>query len=353
MSWPARYRYFRTRPRAAFVALTTRMLSSWRAGASGVLAWLLRRSAFSQSVWRALNADLAWTPANNLAVGAEIMRRVRSIADPEGANRYLPGRWRRIFVALRAATAADIDWRAGPVFVNFGAGDRNPMGLPLLAALAGASRAIALEPGPIRMDVATATLQETLWDLLRDPAAYGLDVADLGRLRTAVDADALARGEPLPAVLSSGRLELLRVPGEASCFARHSIDLVFSRSVLEHVLEIETAMAQLVDALKPGGVMYHDIGLDAHDSADPLSLYYAERQHAQFGYGGLNGWRLSEYVALFDRLGCAVEILRTERLPPERLDRTRLVARYAARSDDDLLTFRAILLVRKSRSIAA
>lgn len=343
-------------PRAVDAAKRLRMLPAAirrriarlsRDVASKLLSRLIRKPVFADAVWKALCTDPLWTPGNNLAVGAEIMRRCRAIPDPHGANRYLPHRWRRIFVEIRTATSADIDWSSGPVFLNFGAGDRNPLALPLLAALAGAKRAIALEPGNIRGDVATVTLQETLWDALRDPSSYGLTAGDFARLRDVVDADALSQGDGLDRILSSGRLELLRTPGESAPFAPGAIDLVYSRSVLEHVLQIELVMARLVEALRPGGVMYHDVALDAHDAADPLALYYAERSDPEGGYAGLNGWRVSDYLALFRHLGCTVELMRAERLPPEHLDRRRLIARYADRTDDDLLTTRVTFLVRK------
>jgi SAM-dependent methyltransferase len=349
VNWGRRAAFVRAHPRAALTAAAARIAARAQSLASAAFARLLRLPIFAGAIWRALCADPAWTPANNLAVGAEIMRRVRAIPDPAGANRYLPHRWRRIFVDIRTATAADIDWSVGPVFLNFGAGDRNPLALSMLAALAGASRAIALEPGPLRADVATATLQETLWDVVRDPSAYGLAASDLGRLRSALDADALARGDKLADVLAAGRIELSRAPGEASVFPPGSIDLVYSRSVLEHVIEIETAMARLVDALKPGGIMMHDVALDAHDADDPLAHCYVERPGDPGGYAGLNGWRLSDYLKLFGRLGCAAEVVRTETIPLTRLDRKRLLPRFSGYSDADLLTVRAMLMVRKPK----
>jgi SAM-dependent methyltransferase len=350
MTWRSRIAYARANPRAALAACAARLSRAAGSIASAILARLLRQPLFADAVWRALTQDRRWTPARNLAVGAEIMRRCRAIPDPNGANRYLPHRWRRIFVGLRERTRTDVDWRAGPVFLNFGAGDRNPMALPLLAVLAGASRAIALEPGPVRADVATVTLQETLWDVVRDPAAYGLVGANLGRLRDALDADALARGDPIEKILATGRLEFSRATGEAAGFADGSIDLVYSRSVLEHVTSIEAAMARLVAALKPGGVMLHDIALDSHDLRDPVAFYYTEQPVEPGSLAGLNGWRLSDYVALFERLGCTVEIARTETLPPGSVDRARLLPRFATRTDSDLSTIRAELLVRKPKS---
>lgn len=308
----------------------------------------MRRHSVRGAVWRALRTEPGWTPQPNLSIGAEILRRVRLIPDPQGANRNLPHRWRIIFNEIRALTGNDVDWSAGPVFLSFGAGDRHPMGLPFLAGLAGASKAIALEPGPIREEFATATLQETLWDVVRDPAAYKLTMTDLGRLASIVDPDALWRGDPLSAVISKGSLELLRSAGERAEFASESIDVVYSRSVLEHVIEIEAAMTVLVRALRPGGIMFHDIGLDAHDSRDPIGFYYAERGHAADMYSGLNFWRLSDFVALFERLGCTVEIAWTQVLPQAQIDRSRIVSRFASYSDDDLRTVGAKLLIRKA-----
>ncbi len=349
MSFLARMALALRDPRRAAISIGRRLSSPLDRIYAGVLARLLRRPAGSVAVWNALRANTEWTPQPNLTVAAEILRRVRSIPDPEGANRYLPHRWRMIFREMRELTAKDIDWSTGPVFLNFGAGDRHPMGLPFLAVLAGASKGIALEPGSLRDEIVTATLQETLWDVVRNPAAYGLTAADLGRLRTVLDADALWRGDPLPLVLSKGCLELSRSAGESAGFTPESIDIVYSRSVLEHVIEIEAAMAELVRALRPGGVMFHDIGLDAHDTRDPIGFYYAERGRAADAYSGLNQLRLGDFVALFEKLDCTVEIAAIETIPLSRIDRRRLILRFADRSDDDLRTIGAKLLIRKKR----
>jgi SAM-dependent methyltransferase len=134
-------------------------------------------------------------------------------------------------------------------------------------------------------------------------------------------------------------------------FSPGSIDIVYSRSVLEHVMEIEAAMAGLVRALRPGGIMFHDIGLDAHDSRDPIGFYYAARGRAVDVYSGLNLWRLSDFIALFEKLGCKVEIIATETLPLSRIDRSRLLPHFAGRSDEDLRTIGAKLLIRKPREL--
>lgn len=349
MSLKSRIAFALENPRTAISTILRRAVVPVRHISATVFAWLLRRRGLDDAVWQALMADRGWTPYRNLAVASETLRRIRVIPDPHGENRYLPHRWRMIFNEIRDLTSKDIDWRAGPVFLSFGAGDRNPAGLPLLAILAGAAKGLVIEPGRLRTEVATATLQETLWDVVRDPGAYGLSAADLGRLREALDADALWRGDALRDVLAKGRIEFIAMPGESAPLEDASIDLVYSRSVLEHVLEMEAAMAKLVRALRPGGVMFHDVALDAHDANDPISFYYAPRGQGVDAYSGLNFWRLSDYVALFESLGCSVEIAWTETIASSRIDRARLVPRFANRTDDDLRTTRAKLLVRKPR----
>ncbi|MBL0929188.1 MAG: methyltransferase domain-containing protein [Alphaproteobacteria bacterium] len=349
MNLKSRIEYAFKNPGNAAAAILRRAIGPLRDISTEIFAWLLRRRGLDDAVWRALRADRRWTPYRNLAVASETMRRIRMISDPLGENRYLRHRWRMIFNEIRDLTSKDVDWRVGPVFLSFGAGDRNPIGLPLLAVLAGAAKGLVIEPGQLRTEVATATLQETLWDVVRDPGAYGLYAADLGRLREALDADALWRGEALRDVLAKGRIELMTTPGESAALADESIDLVYSRSVLEHVLQIEAAMARLVRALRPGGIMFHDISLDAHDASDPISFYYAPRGQGADAYSGLNFWRLGDYVALFESLGCSVEIVWTETIAPSLIDRARLVPRFANRTDDDLRTTRAKLLVRKPR----
>lgn len=313
------------------------------------LVELLRRPKFQNTVWEALRADPAWTPQPNIAVAGEIMRRVRSIEDAVGANRYLPERWRQIFIEIREVTGPYVDWTKAPNFLNFGAGDRNPMALPLLCALAGAGRSYALEPGRLRTEITTVTLQETLWDVACNPPRYGLTAGDLARLATAVDARAFRRGGTLAEVLRGGTLELLAVTGESIPLPPHSLDLVYSRSTLEHVLDIETAMAKLVGCLRVGGVMYHDIGLDSHDVGDPVAFYYAERRPQDDRLADLNSLRLSDFVRLFESLGCAVEIVERSLIAADALQRERLIERFRTYGDDDLRTTRAKLLVRREK----
>ncbi|MBI3506458.1 MAG: methyltransferase domain-containing protein [Proteobacteria bacterium] len=315
--------------------------------AGRLLSRVLRLPVFKEAVWQALCADAKWTPQPNLAIAGEILRRVRAIQDPNGANRYLPERWRLIFLEIRAAVARHVDWTKSPVFLNFGAGDRNPMALPLLFALAGAGRSYALEPGRLRHEVTTVTLQETLWDVACDPSRYGLAAGDLARLAAAVDAGAFRRGGPLEEVLRGGTVGLLATGGENLDLPPESIDLVYSRSTLEHVLDIEAAMVRLVGCLKIGGVMYHDIGLDAHDTGDPVAFYYAERVPQVDRFADLNFLRLSDFVRLFERLGCAVEIVQRDLLAAGALRRERLIERFRAYGDDDLRTIGAKLLVRR------
>lgn len=313
------------------------------------LVTLLRMPMFQNTVWAALCSDTAWTPQPNIAVAGEIMRRVRSIQDAAGANRYLPERWRQIFVEIRDVTGPYIDWTKAPSFLNFGAGDRNPMALPLLCALAGAGRSYALEPASLRTEIVIVTLQETLWDVVCNPPRYGLAVGDLARLATAVDSQAFHRGGTLAEVLRGGTLGLLAVGGEDIPLPPQSLDIVYSRSTLEHVLNIETAMIKLVSCLRVGGVMYHDIALDSHDVGNPVAFYYTERPPQDDRYADLNFLRLSDFVRLFEGLGCTVEIVERSLIATDALQRERLIERFRSYDDDDLRTTRAKLLVRRTK----
>lgn len=338
-----------TQPAVAWRLAISRLSVATSSFASGLIAQVLATPMGREAVWKAMHRDANWTPQPNVAIAAEIQRRIRQIPDPEGSNRYLPHRWRMIFNEIRAATAGKVDWSADPVCLNFGAGDRNPAALSLLFGLAGASTSYVLEPGAIRRDIATATLQETLWDVVCAPESYGLSLGSVARLPQLLNSQALFHGKALDDVLDQPAIRLLRDVGERLSIPPQSLDFVYSRSVLEHVMRIEDAMTQLVKALKIGGFMFHDIGLSAHDTVSPITFYYKERGIADNPLADLNGWRKSDFVALFESLGCSVQIGDEEKVPVEAIDRNSLVPRFQKYCDDDLRTVQSKMLVTRIR----
>jgi len=93
--------------------------------------------------------------------------------------------------------------------------------------------------------------------------------------------------------------------------------------------------------------MYHDIGLDAHDAGDQVAFYYAERVPQVDRFADLNLLRLSDFVKLFERLGCSVETIERSVIEPGAIRREHLIERFRSYGDEDLRTVGAKLLVRR------
>jgi SAM-dependent methyltransferase len=132
-----------------------------------------------------------------------------------------------------------------------------------------------------------------------------------------------------------------------------SVDWVFSHAVLEHVwLEtLETTLARSYRALKPGGVATHCIDLADHFENSLHSLRIPEHiweSHA-FKTSGFytNRLRMSQWVAVFEKVGFKVTALRPvnwDRIP---LERRKLQAPYCDLSDEDLRCYTIYITLQK------
>jgi len=336
--------------RDAALVRADRLVAACRRPEARYLRARLRARGHERLMGDLLAEDPAWLPQPSLAVLRDLSRRLRLVADDRGANRYLPHRWRMIHNEIVGAVGGAVDWDRGPVVVNFGAGTRNPLALGLLLMLRGAKRAWCVEPAPVANEPsAVAALQETVWDVVTRPADYdGIDRSlVLERLSAAVDLEALRVGAPLAEITRGRGLALRQERGESLGLPDGSVDLVYSRSVLEHVMPYRAAMGGLVRKLTPGGAMYHDIGLGGHKTGDEFWFYYAVAGHRDDDLYGLNRLRKSDWIRLFEELGCDVRVVASEKAPAGAVDRGRLIGAMTHYGEDDLVTTRLTLLARR------
>ncbi len=102
-----------------------------------------------------------------------------------------------------------------------------------------------------------------------------------------------------------------------------SLDFCFSRVVFEHVSDVPGTSRFLARAMKPGGVMLHEIGLQDHD--DLSHIHFEFLRHSPEEWAALNKstnlWRVNDFVDLWEELGFTVEVLKRDvrPVPPERL----------------------------------
>lgn len=292
----------------------------------------------------ALRTDSAWLPTANIEIAFEVSRRLRRLGDPGFGNRWLHHRWAHILEQTWLdITAAGMEPpRPGFRYLCVGPGVKNPYAFALLIRLAGASELTLVEPDPLSASDHTTEwgLGEMLLRVLAGDVAPAAPRLDLSLADDVFDLRRLLVGGSGP-LLVGDRLRFTRAPIEEAELQAASFDFVSSRSVLEHVSNLDACYRRLAEVTAPGGLMYHEIDLSSHHPKDKLAMYRRP------GSGDINEARLSDHLALLERHGFASVVVRSEAAAPERLERAAIQARFAGYSDDDLLCTGAVIVSRR------
>lgn len=150
------------------------------------------------------------------------------------------------------------------------------------------------------------------------------------------------------------RIEYLVLPSGLSGL-RDTVDLVFSRAVLEHVNDLDATFADMTAAMRAGALAIHLVDLRSHGlhKSNPLdflewssslwNLMYSEK-------GVPNRWRIDMYRRVLNRLPLEVLSLEATKLASlEHVERVRprLAEAFRAASDEDLRWLGFWLLFRK------
>ena len=227
----------------------------------------------------------------------------------------------------------------GQVLLEYGPGD-----LPGVAALMGARGAAkvwCVDRFPL-VNLSTKNAQALQTLIAAEP--------EPGRTRLAACFGRDARGM----TLSPERIQYLVRPSGLSQM-RSEVDLVYSRAVLEHVDDLEASLADMLTALRPGGLGIHLVDLRSHGLhwRNPLDfLTWSPRLWAWMysAKGVPNRWRVDRYRAILARL--PVEVLVLEPTHLASLDdvaevRGQLAEPFRQVCDDDLRCLGFWLVFRK------
>lgn len=305
-------------------------------------------AAAAEALLVRMRRDPTWLPPGNVEIAHRLDGVIRRLADPDGGNRWLHHRWASLARELREDVEGIFPFPQGFVAVCLGAGKRNGLSLPLLIGLMGAGRVEAVEPEPLGADEEWRLLhglgETALQALIGEVPVPGL-ATTREVLARFVRLGPLFRGESLGSALAPG-LVWRRSTAESLDLPPGSVDLITSRSVMEHVANPAAAYAAMARVLRPGGVLHHDIDFTAHD-ADAFAFYWRPPTTAgETALDGLNELRLSDHLAILRSLGLEVTVRRQAQAAGP-VDRARLAPRFSRHSDDDLATTRAVLVARK------
>lgn len=301
-----------------------------------------------------LKKDEKYWPFSNIDMIYHIEKRVSTLQDPTCANRHLHFRWVKIFNEM----FSDLEKESARLPENFtylylGAGTSNIFSLPFLVYLGGARKCYVIEPDKGMRDFSIwYGLQNLLLRVCTGEVDSNFFISKNERtekIRSFFDAAAFLQKENFQRYLNSRNIifrneyfeDILDIPPG-------SIDLLSSRSTLEHVSDYESCFDKLEKVMRKGGIMYHDIGFGAHSQIDNFLMYYFERENVcQKDIFSLNELRLSDYLSEFAKRKFRCTVLRKNVLVDYNLDRTKINERFRHYSDEDLLCERAVLLCEK------
>jgi len=139
-----------------------------------------------------------------------------------------------------------------------------------------------------------------------------------------------------------------RVPwDEASIIQPHSVDLVYSQAVLEHVESLQRTYRALFQWLKPSGYMSHTIDFRSHGTAREWNGHWSYSELEWKVIHGKRRWLLNRqphsiHIKLAEQAGFKI-VSDLRQQGRKGLERKRLARSFQALSDEDLSTAGAFI----------
>jgi SAM-dependent methyltransferase len=229
--------------------------------------------------------------------------------------------------------------------VDFGCGVYNPLGEAIILYANGVDRIYAVEPASIRGPMAKQAALETVKHMMGNPDVFNFTGIDATEMKVRVASLDLGKLDNLdgrvdPEGVNFGGIVVL--PG-TDHIEEHSVDFVYSTSVLEHVRGLERVMQKQRKMLTPGGIAVHvvDFTDHRHDDAEyhPFKFYYDGKMK------DCNGLRDVDMIDIFTEAGFGVELERVLKVEENVIDTGRLSERYSTYRIENLCTKSAAFIL--------
>jgi SAM-dependent methyltransferase len=306
-----------------------------------------------------------------------------SVQTLEKSNETYHDEWKLIdplYCLLRDRLFAMPQWRFGPqyayecakwvfdrvkdladirdaVFCDLGCGRHSPYGIAAVFYLNGARRCIATDiEDPDDPARAARALYELLIDCLTNPDKWrwsGIGRMDFLDRIYAFDLEALRAGE-LAKGLANVDVEYVQADFCETSIEEDSVDVMASRSVLEHIPDLDAAARNMFKLLKPGGVAFHFVDMADHGIYGPGANrdYWTFLESADWR-GHTNRLRVHEVEAGLAGAGLSVSRVHTQSVPMPADLQERLSEPWRDMPDDVLEVIRAGFAVRKPNAASA
>ncbi len=293
------------------------------------------------------------TSEQAILLGCEIQEALAASLEVHN-NRWSRRRYRELFADLYGSLEPPKPVLDGATLVELGCGSQNPYGLLFLFLMLGARRGIAIDLDEIQdpsrwaralADLATVVLVDP-GDVIGD---YPIERERLLQNVASFDLAKLRGGDP--SGIDRVRLSHRRETAQAVSLADGEADFVISNSFLEHVTDVDDAIAEMARIMPPGAFGVHNIdGSDHRRYENPTChpLEFLSEPTDQPLVHGSNRIRPMDFRGLFERHGFAVIAF----VPFESVDvsealRGRFVEPFRSMATDVLTVPMAKVVVRR------
>ncbi len=201
----------------------------------------------------------------------------------------------------------------GATVVNLGCGGLNPGGFLFLLLMLGAQRGIAIDMDSVEDESrAVRALAECATLMLLDPSSivqdYPITREQMLRNIASFDLGKLSRGET--GGVDESRLCYRREAVHELSLSDGEADVIISVAFLEHIADIDAAIAEMARVTRPGGMGVHIIDCTDHrrypdPSVHPLAFLEIETDE-ELVHDNCNRLRPSAFVAAFEANGFEV-----------------------------------------------
>lgn len=248
----------------------------------------------------------------------------------------------------------------GATYVDVGCGSINPFGLLFLFIMLGAKRGICLDPDPIRdLSTALSSLANIAGKIIIEPTRV-IGNYPITRQKILENLASFDLGN-----LAAGRLEGLdqdRFSFQQGSILQTSLkddeaDVVLSHSVLEHLPNIDVAVAELYRITNPGGYGIYNIdGVDhwSYGNTDSHPLEFLKIESEEEIVHLSNRIRPLNFVKIFEKQGFSIlEVRPYTRISVDGQLRASFVEPFRTMPQEWLEITQACVLVRKKMPAVA
>ena len=295
-----------------------------------------------------------YLPSSNIQISSLIASRARKIVDKNGNNRIKPHRWIMINNKIKKIIKNyKVSFKN---CLNLGAGVQNPYALPLIWYFNGALSVDVIEPGKIDKISSITGIQELIFNLEFDDVLY-FGKKKKKKSRNQLSHDIINRknlliGENLNTIINKSIIKTHNKRFEECRFKQNYFDFIYSRSTLEHIYNIEDVLLKLYKVQKPGGISFHEIDFTGHNHIDPFWIYYVNREIKKNNFNILNGWRISDYINFYKKIGADIKIIDKVLIDRDKIKIKKINSEFKKYDLDDLrVKFAGIIVLKNNVSL--